>query len=660
MLGRLGSAPGWIRTLLKRHASTEPWPEPPAPKAVRRGVRHRLLVLGLFGAAAACRPTATESPSSRPEGAIGWIDAPLLGDDVGAARELQTRAQQGLQGRLVRLDRLVDLFDAARFGEDEYARETLWTALGGHPVGVGSEATRDATARLLELALALDSAGRDSGGLTAAELDLLAEMIMLLSADLERPASAEGLSIATSAYRQLVTQGHARVADNARWRLYDHARGTLEGATQAAPSERLDVAVQALYADQESVEPWLAGGSEAPPPPSADELWGVVERHRAVLAQTPRWAPIVRLRAPEDETLRDTLRSVLPARREVSWSAPSVDAGHARPDAGAPVVRVEAGVARVDAGRPQARSVRLASDSGDPAEALERALAGTVSADGRGTILLVVAPDLPAPQLKTVLRAVRRAQISRVDVAVQESTPDGSSRLRSLPLVVARSSDGTQEMAALRRARVSVHLSGRGATLAADDRLLQADTSRISKMRRWADTLAAAYPTERAVRLTLGPDVSVTQLVELIDVLLGGPSPRFNAVGWWAGGAPVAGPARAAHDARVENRAALAGATVTLRQPYTLKDPDQARLDTFAQQLRECMPELETLPTGAATIGVSFDDGRLVDVRPPKVRASKSRLNAFIECAESASLGLRLTHHQDRIDIQARVVLDEE
>jgi hypothetical protein len=582
---------------------------------------------------------------------MDWIDAPLTGDDPQATEQLATLAEQGLTGRLIRLDRLLDLFDAARFGADEYARETLWTALGGHPVGIGSEATRDATARLLEEALAIDAAAREHGALDDSQLGWLADAIMLLSADLERPASAEGLSIATSAYRQLAQDGHARVADNARWRLYDHARGTLEGASQAAPGRRLDVAVQALYAQRESVERWLADGPDVPPRPGADELWDVVERQRVALAQVSRWAPVVRERAQQDDALHDTLRSVLPAQRDPAWPAPEVDAGTAVPDAGGPVVLVQAGLARVDAGRPQARSLKLESDAADPAKELERALAAAVSADGRGTILVAVDPDLPAPQLQTVLRAIRRAQISRVDLAVRESGSEGTPRLLALPMVVARSSDGTQELAALRSSRVAVHLDGRGAVLAADDRPLRADTSRDSELRQWSQTLAEAYPTERIVRLTLGSDVSVRQVLRVLRAFEGGPEHRFAAVGWWAGGAPPSGRPDADEDRRVQLRASLSRATVQLEQPYPFKVRDQSKLDAYAQQLRECLPELETSSTKPMRIAIQFDEGRVVEVAAPKIRASKDRVAAFEECASSAALGLRLANHRDRIDV---------
>ena len=102
---------------------------------------------------------------------------------------LRGLADGDLRDREVRLDRLLDLFDAARFGQDEDARETLWGALGGDASGVGERATREATERLLQETIALEDGARRAADDAVASF--CADAIMLLSTDLQPPGSAE-------------------------------------------------------------------------------------------------------------------------------------------------------------------------------------------------------------------------------------------------------------------------------------------------------------------------------------------------------------------------------------------------------------------------------------------------------------------------------------
>src|SRR5690606_24776971 len=112
--------------------------------------------------------------------------APLLGSPPEEIETLAALATGDPQARAVRLDRLLDLFDAARFGQDEDARETLWGGLGGHATGVGEQASREATERLLQEALALEDAARSAADDPTGAF--AADAIMLLSADLQPPA----------------------------------------------------------------------------------------------------------------------------------------------------------------------------------------------------------------------------------------------------------------------------------------------------------------------------------------------------------------------------------------------------------------------------------------------------------------------------------------
>ena len=143
----------------------------------------------------------------------------------------------------------------------------------------------------------------------------------MLSADLQPPPSADDLSIRTLVHRTLAEQGHPRIVDNARWRLYDHARGTLQGAVEQPPEQRLPVAVQALYVERDSVEDLLADTAPHahPPWPTTEALWGLVQAQAGSLRAVPRWTAVIERREPDDQALHETLRASLPAARRDDW-----------------------------------------------------------------------------------------------------------------------------------------------------------------------------------------------------------------------------------------------------------------------------------------------------------------------------------------------------
>ncbi|MEM7154983.1 MAG: hypothetical protein AAF799_19200 [Myxococcota bacterium] len=606
------------------------------------------LLLPVLGA---CAHPASTTPPALP--AIDWIDAPLLG---APPREVDTLAslQTGdLRARQVRLDRLLDLFDAARFGQDDDARETFWAALGGHPTGVGEQASRDATVRLLEEALAIEDLSRRAANEEAASF--AADSIMLLSTDLQPPGSAEDLSIRTLAYRTLVDQGHPRLVDNAHWRIYDHVRGTLAGAVEVGPGRRLEVAVQALYAVEESVEALLADTAPhaRPPWPTADALWALLESQREPLSAMERWAPVVERRQGSDHALYDTLRSVLPAERRDDWPLTTVPAGTAKAETLAPVVWIHEGRMTIDAGRRHSRHVPLDREMVELSQALGNALAQ----DGRGTVLLVASPNLPAPQLQTTLRAASRAHAERIEVAVREarigSTP--GEVVVALPMFVTRASGTRAGDRAWAQSRVHVHLDGRGPRIALDGRWMDERPTDPAKLRTTVESLATAYPRERGVTLSLGGDIQLQQLIGLLSALQGGPERPFTAVGWFADGTrPPADKGQG--EVALQRRTALSWATphVEIEQPYPLKDDDQARLEGFASDLAVCLPELEAkrAPT-SVTIGLQFEEGRLRSGElPDQRRLPKAGAAALLECVEEEGFALRLRNHREGITVK--------
>jgi hypothetical protein len=534
----------------------------------------------------ACRATllgcvllACAHDASRGKGSsapTGWIDSDLLGEAVrNEPQSLARLARSGAKGRLVRLDRLLDLVDAARFSGDKDARETLWDALGGHQTGRGQQATREAWLRLLEEALALE----DARDLDDDEQAFLADIIQILSVDLELPTTADALQIRTLAYRDLAERGHQRVADNARWRLYDHVFGSLSSAAEAQPERRMDVAVHAMHAGQDSIEAYLGDSAPhaQPPWPSSAKLWSLLEAQREPLAASPRWVDVLSGRAQAERELQDTLMTVLPARRAETWPLREVPAGTGRRESLAPVLLVQRDKATVDAGRPQGRTVATA-----PADELTRSLRATLTQDGRGIVLLVAGPMLPSPDLSAALAAAAAANVARIELAVREPRvpSDAGHVVTALPVEVSRASDLGAGAKAIREARIRVHLTGRGPLFAVDERWLTSRPETPRELEAVLDRLDRAFPRERVVALSVADDVLYQQLLDVVLALSRGPSPHYEAVGWLPGQAAPAKQASRANDKVLRVRAALYVDTPrpAIEQPFPLREGDQKRL----------------------------------------------------------------------------------
>ncbi|MCA9682703.1 MAG: hypothetical protein KC457_10940 [Myxococcales bacterium] len=142
--------------------------------------------------------------------AAGWIDDETVGQATLADPDrLAALGDAGISGRVIRLDRLLDLYDAARFADDGEARDSLWAALGDYSSTRGIDASREVVLRLLDEAYAIDDR---SDALSDDERRFVADAIMLLSADMFLPDSAEALITQTLAYRSLVEDGHPREA----------------------------------------------------------------------------------------------------------------------------------------------------------------------------------------------------------------------------------------------------------------------------------------------------------------------------------------------------------------------------------------------------------------------------------------------------------------
>lgn len=623
--------------------------------------RHGALVLVtalLFGSAA-CGPSRAHSqtlPPGHAASAAEWIDAPLLGDTP-----LSQTSADDLSGRVVRLDRAIDMFDAARFSGDRATREAFWASLGGHPVGQGPAATRDALRSLFDEAMAIENVLTAAPqGLEEGPREFLADAIMMLTADLEQPQDAEALATRALAYRELAQRGHERLRDNAAWRLYDHARTTLAQALVSPSSRRFNIAVQTLYTAHEDVGPYFAEVPPhvGPPAPGADALWEQVAVPRDTLARDARWQPVLARRADEDANLHASVLATLPAARDPAWPMPEVERGTGRRDTLAPILQLTSSSVTVDLGRPQARTF----PRGVTVESLSDRLAATVAQDGRGTLLFVVDPMIPAPDLHLGLRAVRRAQVARIELALHEAgdRADEAGRVVALPLEVLRSADAGPGAAALLQARLAVHLSGRGPTFFFDGRPLPSPETQPATHAQ-LDALRRAFPRETHLRLTLASDVAYPQLVDLLSMTMGGATPPFRGVGWWAGGAPEpeAGRPSPTPAQTLAHRLALRWERpqVELSAATNLGEDHQRGLRTLARRFFDCLPELERpLPEPRVTLGLRFTQGRLGAVElVGRTKIPDERRRAFTQCVVDQALGFRLQGVDEAVEL--RVVL---
>lgn len=606
------------------------------------------LAIALFAAGCAHGAAATRS-----KGETAFIAAAPTDVAADEPARLGKLARGSAEDRAVRLDRLLDLLDAARFGSHAGARDALWESLGGHTSGRGAEATREALSRLLDEAMAIDEQPR---GISESTRAFVRDAIALLTTDLETPGSADDLAVRTLAYRTLAEQGHARIRDNAQWRLYDHVRGTLAGALAAAPETRSEVAVQVLYADREDLSAELADApvQERPPWIGGRALVAELQERREALAALPAWQTVIAARNPDDEELRRTVLATLPAARDPKWAIPLRPKGTGVGESLAPVLLVGRERVEVDAGRPQARALTL----GDDVEPVAEALRASLAQDGRGVVLVAVDPELATDQLRRTLRAIRRAHAARIELAIREPHGKGDTAaiVTALPLELVHGKDDGAGATAIAAGRLHVHVDGKGLAFAHDGRVLATIVQTPADLSAMLERIARAYPRERTLRVTIGEDAPLPSLLDLLVATTGGGKPRFAAVGWLKDDArPPAKPDRSA-DAKLELRATLASSRTAVRidQPFPLAGEDQGRLQAFAEQLWRCVPELETTVPASKTIELSlvFEGGRVHEVvAKPVAKVPPARLAALRKCVEDEAYALRLREHRDRVTI---------
>lgn len=609
--------------------------------------------------------TGCQGPSSARQAELQWPDA-----EIGAlAREpLEAVASDDAAARVRRLDRLMDLFDRARFASDAAARAQLWRGLGQISGGsapdpsdagsTGPVATREAAARLLAEATAIED--RFGAKLPAEAAEFLADAIMLLSVDVNAPHDAESLEIQTLAFRSLLDVGHPRVVDNARWRLYDHLRAVLVAAAGAPAPRRLEIGVHAMLLAHEELTPWLGDAAvhvrAALPPAQAITKLG--DELLAAIDADARWSETVDglLSAHVDAT--QAFAQVWPAdRSEVEGLARMRGSGRA--ERYAPVVRVDEDQIHVGVGQPGTSSHRRGDGR------LPAVLSSVAARDGQSTLLVSASASTNAPATFDLLQACAKSAVGWLEFAVSEPRIEGEGTvITQAPLRVVRTGDRGPEARALRQARVLVRLGGRGAVTFADEDRVDVGALPLNQLAVRIEQLRIAFPREGAVRIELQPDLQYEQLVDGLLALLGpADEPHYKIVAWWAD-APVTvdadpGAPATPGQLRLDARLALAKTKAAWRvdKPFTFKAQDERAFVALLAALEACRLESEAAPGSELRFDLSFEAGA---VTKAVATAGGDRQDAVQACLEEETQAFRLRSHQDRFDVViAEASMDE-
>jgi hypothetical protein len=366
----------------------------------------------------------------------------------------------------------------------------------------------------------------------------------------------------------------------------------------------------------------------------------------------------MRSRATLDDELERTVLATLPAPRPDDLATLVRPRGTGQRESLAPVLRIAAGHIEIDLGRPQSRTLPLSDDDvGEVAERLRAALAQ----DGRGIVLLAATRDVPAPELRRALRALRRAQAGRVELAIAEPHGEGGNVVTALPLELVRDDDPGAGAQAMMASRIHAHIGGRGVELAIDGKWLAQIPEGPQALAQRIEALAKAYPRERTVRVTIGPDAGFEQIVDASIALEGGATPRFAAVGWAPDESRPPGSGDPKVDRLLAERLAWADLRkVDIEQPFTLAGEDQARLRSFADAVPKCLPELQAPRKAAQPVEVrmTLAEGRVAAIEPGKIAGLEPKgkaMDALRSCLQDEGYGLRLREHRDTIAVTLKI-----
>ncbi|MBC8071190.1 MAG: hypothetical protein IAG13_22885 [Deltaproteobacteria bacterium] len=228
----------------------------------------------------------------------------------------------------------------------------------------------------------------------------------------------------------------------------------------------------------------------------------------------------------------------------------------------------------------------------------------------------------------------------------------------ALPLELVRPGDVGAGAQAMMASRIHAHIGGRGVELAIDSEWLAEQPGDPDAVMRSASALARAYPRERTVRVTIGSDASLEQIVDVLVALEGGVTPRFAAIGWAPEASRPAGRGDPAVDRLLAGRLAWAEQRkVDIEQPFTLAGGDQERLRAFADAVPKCLPELQgaAKPAGAVEVRVTLAEGRVSAIEPRIAGVKPKAMTGLRACLKDEGYGLRLREHRDTIAVTLKI-----
>lgn len=616
--------------------------------------------LSVGGCAHGRQVTGTAAPSNWERSSLLLASTEEADEELRVLRLLED--QGSASAEIARLGRLYDLFDCARFTGNVLVRDAFWTALGTDPAGSqrGRAATVVALEKLLEEAWRIEDR---HAGMSESQRLFLADFVALVSVDMFRPEDEDALDIQSDAFRRVATSGAPGLRDNAQWRIYDYVRGVIRGANTAPVERRHALGVHALYVTENDPEKWLSAtrDHERPPWPTAAALLVPLIEATEDLRSLPPWTAIMSAVEAEDRSSVDAFNASYPPPRDSTLPLPLVPRGTGSVDDDSPMLWVSKQAMSI-AGPPGRRSnYQFKADEA----ALVTRLSSELAKDGRGILLVGSEAKAPSATLSAALRAVTQSGASTIRFAVHEQFRDASRHvLTALPVQVMDPTMVTPGTAAFAESRIELHLKGEGLTVFVDGDIVAEHVSPASGYAETFAVLRAAFPRVETVRLQIASDTMYLQVVDLLQVLIGGTRPAYRAVGLLPVSARLATTrtqpnptelvpiTRAAWD-RLRQRAARALETPSaINQSYPLREIDQRRVALLGTVLSSCLPDLQRLPRATLSVTVVFDEGH---VHHSDILRDAQALRSDVEfkdCVRETTGAVRLRAHRERLSIE--------
>jgi hypothetical protein len=519
--------------------------------------------------------------------------------------------------RARRLDRLVDLFDAARFAAHLPAREVLWLAVGPRPKNDrGAAATKLAASRLIQEGWALDA-------MPTAKADdrrFVADLLHLLSLDAQPPTTVDELATQSLALAELDRSIHPRLADNLAWRRLDLILAIANAAQRDANGEHAQGFLRAgVYTRLELADRLAQGTAPASWLLRPEILLSDYERLAASLEKDGRWQTLVAGRRQRDfDQLRHALQN-LPSPRDENVELPFINGAVTTLETLGPLVRIDAnGHAHLNR-----------DDLGAELQSWSATLDNKLAELKPHSVTLALASSTPSPAFSTLRSILRKHPQIAVDWAVRTERSGTLPPQVFAPLAAFRITIGDTQTSP---PRVAIRLGGSSSYAIFERGSSDAMPSTTSNLHALAQSIEDGFPDEARIGIHFAQDATVEQALQLIGALrssaptakkreiivledataeLEPPDPKATllvARRAWRG--PLSGPPN-----------------VSLAQSLT--DVDIDRLTQASTQIALCLPELEKVKKlKSMNVNFTWLDDELVstEVRTvPKIHKDAAR-----------------------------------